>query len=89
MDRITYTTFGTCSKFIDIEIENGIINQVNFIGGCSGNTQGVGALIKGMHIKEAINRLQGIKCGNKNTSCPDQLAQALIGYLEKKDKENV
>lgn len=72
-----YQTHGTCSSAIDIEVKDGIIESVKFIGGCSGNTQGVSALVKGMRTEEAISRLKGIKCGFKPTSCPDQLARAL------------
>ena len=78
MRHIAYTTKGTCSKQIDIEVnENNIIETVKFTGGCSGNTQGVAALVVGMSIEEAIRRLEGIKCGPRHTSCPDQLACAL------------
>lgn len=81
MAHITYQTKGTCSKQIDIEInEAGIIENVKFTGGCSGNTQGVAALVVDMHIDEAIKRLDGIKCGPRSTSCPDQLATALKNY---------
>ena len=72
-----YKTTGTCSSAIDFEVENGIVKEVKFIGGCSGNTQGVAALVKGMPVDEVISRLEGIKCGFKSTSCPDQLAKAL------------
>ena len=72
-----YQTQGTCSSAIDIEVKDGIVESVKFIGGCSGNTQGVSALVKGMRVEEAISRLKGIKCGFKPTSCPDQLAKAL------------
>ncbi len=72
-----YKTRGTCSSGIVIDAENGIINDVKFIGGCPGNTQGVATLVKGMSVDEVINRLQGIRCGLKSTSCPDQLAKAL------------
>ena len=77
-----YKTRGTCSSKIIFDVENGIIKEVRFIGGCSGNTQGIGALVKGMAVDEAISRLQGIKCGMKSTSCPDQLSQALIAAKE-------
>ena len=83
MDCFTYTTRGVCSRAIDIAIEDGIIVEVRYHGGCSGNTQGVAALVKGYSVTEAIERLSGIRCGLKNTSCPDQLAQALSAYLEK------
>ena len=72
-----YKTKGTCSSAIDFEVEDGIVKEVKFIGGCSGNTQGVAALVKGMTVDEVISRLEGIKCGFKSTSCPDQLAKAL------------
>ena len=77
MDRFTYSTHGVCSRAIDIAIEDGIITEVRYHGGCSGNTQGVAALVKGMPVTEAIKRLSGIRCGFKSTSCPDQLAVAL------------
>ena len=81
MAHITYSTKGTCSRQIDIEVnESGIIEKVTFTGGCSGNTQGVAALVEDMHIDEAIRRLEGIKCGPRSTSCPDQLANALKSY---------
>lgn len=78
MKQYTYSTNGTCSRAIEIAIDdNSIITSVKFIGGCSGNTQGVAALVKGMTVEEAISRLEGIKCGPRPTSCPDQLAKAL------------
>lgn len=78
----TYKTQGVCSSEIDFEIGDNIIKSVRFVGGCSGNTQGVAALIAGMNIDDAINRLEGIKCGFRPTSCPDQLAKALRQYKE-------
>lgn len=72
-----YEPKGVCSSSIDIETENGIIKSVTFAGGCNGNLQGISQLVKGMNVDEAIHKLKGIKCGFKNTSCPDQLAQAL------------
>ena len=81
MKHITYSTKGTCSRQIDIDVnENGVIELVKFTGGCSGNTQGVAALVAGMTVEDAISRLSGIKCGPRSTSCPDQLAQALKEY---------
>ena len=78
MSHITYATKGTCSRQIDIDVnDSGIIENVKFTGGCSGNTQGVAALVVGMSVDEAIRRLEGIKCGPRSTSCPDQLAKAL------------
>lgn len=72
-----YKTNGTCSSMIDIETNGDIIESVVFTGGCNGNLQGISALVKGMKIEDAIAKLKGIKCGFKNTSCPDQLARAL------------
>ena len=78
MKQYTYTTKGTCSRAIEITVnDESIIESVKFIGGCSGNTQGVAALVKGMCVEEAISRLSGIKCGPRPTSCPDQLATDL------------
>lgn len=76
-----YTPSGVCSRGIDFELENGIVKNVRFTGGCSGNTQGVAALIQGMSAEEAIRRLKGLRCGLKPTSCPDQLAKALKAAL--------
>lgn len=76
-----YTPSGVCSQGIDFELENGIVKNVRFTGGCSGNTQGVAALIQGMSAEEAIRRLKGLRCGLKPTSCPDQLAKALEAAL--------
>ena len=72
-----YKTSGTCSSAIDFEVEDGIVKSVKFIGGCNGNTQGISKLVEGMPVDEVISRLEGIKCGFKSTSCPDQLAKAL------------
>lgn len=76
-----YKTKGVCSQAIDIQVENGIVQSVSFQGGCHGNLQGIGALVKGMKVEDVIARLDGIRCGFKNTSCPDQLAQALKTLL--------
>lgn len=72
-----YKTSGTCSSAIDFEVEDGIVKNVKFIGGCNGNTQGISKLVEGMPVEEVISRLEGIRCGFKSTSCPDQLAKAL------------
>ena len=72
-----YQTKGTCASAIDIELNGDRIESVKFTGGCNGNLQGISALVKGMLVDEAIDRLKGIRCGFKNTSCPDQLATAL------------
>ena len=76
-----YQTKGTCSTSIDIELENGIVQSVSFTGGCNGNLQGISKLVAGMDAREAIQRLKGIRCGYKSTSCPDQLAQALDSMI--------
>ena len=73
-----YKTSGTCSTMIDLEVDGDIIKSVSFTGGCNGNLKGICSLVRGMKVDDAIERLQGIKCGFKNTSCPDQLAKALI-----------
>ena len=78
MASIQYRTSGTCSRFINVTVEDGIIVDVEFIGGCSGHTQGGAARVKGMKAEDAIAKLSGIKCGFKNTSCPDQLSKALM-----------
>ena len=75
--HIEYKTKGTCSRMIILELEDDIISDCKFIGGCAGNTLGVASLVKGMKAEEAIARLKGIKCGFKPTSCPDQLAKAV------------
>lgn len=75
--KYTYTTSGTCSRQIEIEVEDGIVKDVFFNGGCHGNTQGISSLVKGMKVEEVISRLKGIRCNAKPTSCPDQLARAL------------
>ena len=73
-----YKTTGTCSKEISFSIdENGILSNVSFVGGCNGNLQGVSKLVEGQNYKDVIEKLDGIKCGFKSTSCPDQLANAL------------
>lgn len=72
-----YKPTGVCSKEIDIELDGDVIKSVKFTGGCSGNTQGVAALVAGMKVSDAISRLEGIRCGIRETSCPDQLAKAL------------
>jgi uncharacterized protein (TIGR03905 family) len=74
---IEFKTSGTCSRMINLELDGDVITDCKFVGGCSGNTQGVASLVIGMTKDEAIRKLKGIKCGMKNTSCPDQLARAL------------
>ena len=78
---MVYRTKGTCSSSIEIEVKDGIIENVQFVGGCNGNLKGIAALVKGMKAEEAVEKLEGIRCGMKATSCPDQLAQALKTLL--------
>ena len=72
-----YQTKGTCSRTILFDVEEGKVKNVTFIGGCNGNLKGIAALVEGMDMDEVIARVEGIHCGIKSTSCPDQLAQAL------------
>ena len=78
-----YRTKGTCSQAIFFEIEDGKLQNVQFMGGCNGNLKGIGALVEGMDVQTVIDRLEGTKCGMKQTSCPDQLAKALKEALKK------
>ncbi len=83
LKKVTYQTHGTCSKFICISVDDeGVVQEVEFIGGCDGNTKGICSLVRDMKARGVIARLKGITCGNKPTSCPDQLATALeqMGY---------
>lgn len=83
MKELVYPTQGTCSKAIRVVLsDDNTISEVQFMGGCQGNTTGVAALVKGMKAEEAINRLHGIQCGFKGTSCPDQLSNALISMTK-------
>ncbi len=82
MKHIEYKTKGTCSRSIIVEIEEGVIRSCKFVGGCAGNTQGVAVLVKGMRVEDAIERLSGIQCGFRGTSCPDQLSRALRESLD-------
>ena len=77
MKTITYRTQGTCSRFIEITGDNGIVVDVKFFGGCDGNLQGISSLVKGMKYDDVIARLKGISCNGKPTSCPDQLCRAI------------
>ena len=79
--KFTYRPKGVCSQLMEIETEDGKIKSVDVMGGCSGNLKGISALVVGMDVEEAIRRMEGIRCGYKATSCPDQLAQALKASL--------
>ena len=78
--KITYIPKGVCSRQINIEVEDGVVQDVQYIGGCNGNLKGIGKLVEGMDIDEVINRVEGIQCGARPSSCPDQLARALKQY---------
>lgn len=80
--KYTYRTQGTCSQAIEFDIEDGIVKNVQFYGGCNGNTQGVSILVEGMKAEDVIQKLEGIRCGFKGTSCPDQLAKAIRKAME-------
>lgn len=82
----TYAPTGVCSSRIDLELEDGVIRSVSFTGGCNGNLQGISRLVTGMPAQKAIERLQGIQCGWKPTSCPDQLSKALTAALKEADR---
>ena len=84
---IEYITTGTCCKQMRIEVDNDIVKNVEFLGGCQGNLQGIANLVVGMNIEEVRSKLKGIRCGAKATSCPDQLATCLEQYIQQ--KENV
>ncbi|MBO5891749.1 MAG: TIGR03905 family TSCPD domain-containing protein [Oscillospiraceae bacterium] len=81
--QFEYKTKGTCSQYINFEIEDGKLKNVQYIGGCNGNLKGISSLVEGMDVDEVIARLEGTTCGMKDTSCPDQLATALTQAKEK------
>lgn len=84
MKTVTYSPKGVCSREMKVEIDDsGIITKVQIIGGCAGNTQGVSRLVEGMDAKAAVEKISGIKCGFKSTSCPNELAKAILECLEK------
>ncbi len=84
--NIVYTTHGTCSRQIQVQIEDGIIQSVQFVGGCNGNTKGISALVRGMKAEEVVKRLKGTDCGGRGTSCPDQLARAIEEAIKTDDR---
>ena len=81
--QFEYKTKGTCSQKIFFDIEDGILKNVQFIGGCNGNLKGICSLVEGMEVQEVISRIEGIRCGMKSTSCPDQLANAIKEAISK------
>ena len=80
-----YVPQGVCSRQILFDIEDNVIKSVQFVGGCAGNTKGISALVEGMDVDDVIDRLSGIPCGPRPTSCPDQLARALLAYKEQQE----
>ena len=84
IDVVQYQPKGVCAKMMQISIKDDIIQNVEVVGGCAGNLSGIGNLVKGMNINEVISRLQGIPCGARPTSCPDQMSKALVAYMEAK-----
>ena len=80
----SYQPHGVCSKNIEFDVEDGVLKNVKYVGGCNGNLQGIGRLVEGMKVEEVIGRLEGVKCGFKSTSCPDQLACALKEAISEK-----
>ena len=83
--KFSYKTSGTCSRRIDIDVENNKIKSVRYDGGCAGNLAGIAKLVEGMDIDDVIVKFTGIPCGFKSTSCPDQLARALRAYKQQND----
>ncbi len=75
--KFVYKTSGTCSTYISVDVEDGIVKDVTFQGGCNGNLKGISQLVKGLTVNEVISKLEGISCGGRPTSCPDQLCKAL------------
>ena len=86
--HIEYKTRGTCSRMIILDIEDGVVTNCSFVGGCAGNTAGVASLVKGMKTEDVVTKLKGIKCGFKPTSCPDQLAKAIEEAISSASEEN-
>ena len=89
VDVVQYQPKGVCSKLMQIRIKDNIIQSVEFVGGCSGNLSGIGILEKGMNIKDVEQKLSGIPCGSRPTSCPDQLSKAITAYLNAKSEVKV
>lgn len=83
--KSVYKTTGTCSSLIELELCDGIVKNVAFRGGCNGNLQGISRLVEGLPATEVLRRLDGVRCGNKNTSCPDQLCRAIEAALREQN----
>lgn len=84
VDVVQYQPQGVCSKFMQLKIKDDIVQDIEFVGGCNGNLNGIGVLVKGMNINDIVLKLTGIRCGNRLTSCPDQLSKAIELYLKEK-----
>lgn len=82
MSNFVYATKGVCSRQMSFDVEDNKLTNLQVLGGCNGNLQGIAHLVEGMDIDEIVTRVEGIKCGGKSTSCPDQLAQAIKAYKE-------
>ena len=82
--KYQYSTQGTCSYQIDLDVEDGVIKDIQFYGGCDGNLQGICSLVRGMKVEDVLPKIEGIRCGMKTTSCPDQLARALSQVMASK-----
>ncbi len=89
MDIVRYMPKGVCAKLIQIMIKDDIIQNIEFVGGCSGNLTGISMLSKAQNINDIVAKLKGVPCGSKTTSCPDQLSQALVQYIEYKNSVKV
>ena len=89
IDVVQYQPKGVCSKLMQIRIKDDIIQSVEFVGGCNGNLSGIGVLVKGMNIKDVEQKLSGIPCGSRPTSCPDQLSKAIEAYFKAKSEVKV
>ena len=89
VDIVQYQPKGVCAKMMQFRIQNNMVLDAEFIGGCNGNLNGISNLIKGMNINDIIPKLSGLPCGSRPTSCPDQLTKGLIAYIEEKKSLNV
>ena len=87
--KYSYKTNGTCSVKVNFDVTDGIVSDVSFVGGCNGNLKGISSLVEGMRVDEVIDSLEGIRCGFKQTSCPDQLASALKKFKQETSDVNV
>ena len=85
----TFYPQGVCSRKIELDIENGRVHNIHYLGGCNGNLSGIGILIKGMNINDIVPKLSGLHCGSRPTSCPDQLTKGIEAYLRAKSEVNV